>query len=116
MVFIDTLGANPAALLAINPESIQEERRKCLQRLGDLLGGSDLNALYHTPVEVVSTDHEFAVGEFTISKDAVTAADAGFAFEAPTTKLNAMRVLRALRVQKPVLIEGKLQPIASPLS
>jgi midasin (ATPase involved in ribosome maturation) len=33
VVYIDTLGANPVALLAINPESIIEERAICLQQL-----------------------------------------------------------------------------------
>ena len=33
MIYIDTLGANPAALLAIDPATIIEERGKCLQQL-----------------------------------------------------------------------------------
>jgi midasin len=105
MVFIDTLGANPAALLAINPESIREERLKCLQQLGNLLQ-HDLSTIYFKPVEFVNSEKQFTVGDFTISKDVVSEADPGFAFGAPTTKLNAMRVMRALQVQKPILIEG----------
>jgi len=105
MVYIDTLGANPAALLAINPESIREERAKCLQELGNLLQ-HDVGAIYSRPVQLVNGDQLFTIGEFSIPKQAGSNTDPGFAFEAPTTKLNAMRVLRALQVKKPILIEG----------
>ena len=105
MVYIDTLGANPAALLAINPESIREERNKCLLELGTLLQ-HDVISLYAEPVEICNEEHRLTIGGFSIAKQAGSDADPGFAFEAPTTKLNAMRVLRALQVQKPILIEG----------
>ncbi|KAF7879819.1 uncharacterized protein EAF02_007989 [Botrytis sinoallii] len=78
MVYIDTLGANPAALLAINPETIHEEHQ----------------------------DSHISMGGFHAPKLAGSDSDPGFAFDAPTTKLNGMRVLRALQVQKPILIEG----------
>jgi midasin len=105
MVFIDTLGANPAALLAINLESIREERLKCVQKLGSLLN-RDVTAIYTKQAELVNSDHQITIGEFSIAKQAGSDSDPGFAFEAPTTKLNVMRVLRALQVQKPLLIEG----------
>ncbi|TVY82548.1 Midasin [Lachnellula suecica] len=105
MVYIDTLGANPAALLAINPESIREERAKCLQKLSVLLQ-HDVSTIYSRSVEVVNGEQLFKIGEFSIPKQLGSSSDPGFAFEAPTTKLNAMRVLRALQVQKPILIEG----------
>ncbi|ESZ93228.1 hypothetical protein SBOR_6384 [Sclerotinia borealis F-4128] len=105
MVFIDTLGANPAALLAINPETIQEERAKCLQQLGTLLS-HDVNAIYFTPTQIQNQDNSITIGGFSIPKQAGSDSDPGFAFDAPTTKLNGMRVLRALQVQKPILIEG----------
>ncbi|KFY35146.1 hypothetical protein V494_06163 [Pseudogymnoascus sp. VKM F-4513 (FW-928)] len=106
MVYIDTLGANPAALLAINPESIIEERATCLQQLSSFLN-HNVSAIYYTNVEVNNKEDGFvAFGDFQIPKAAASQADTGFAFDAPTTKLNAMRVVRALQVQKPILIEG----------
>ncbi|PMD41018.1 P-loop containing nucleoside triphosphate hydrolase protein, partial [Hyaloscypha variabilis F] len=105
MVYIDTLGANPAALLAINPESIREERAKCLQQLSTLLG-YDIQPIYFKPIDLVNEEHQLTMGDFSIPKQAGASADPGFAFEAPTTKLNGMRVIRALQVQKPILIEG----------
>jgi midasin len=105
MVYIDTLGANPATMLAINPESIREERAKCLQQLNTLLH-HDISSIYFKPINLVDGDNFLTVGDFSIPKQAGSNADAGFAFDAPTTKLNAMRVIRALQVQKPILIEG----------
>jgi midasin len=105
MVYIDTLGANPAALLAINSESIREERAKCLQQLSALLG-HEIQPIYFKAIGLVNDDDLLTIGDFSILKQAGASADPGFAFEAPTTKLNAMRVIRALQVQKPILIEG----------
>ncbi|KAL3419302.1 denitrification regulatory protein NirQ (ATPase) [Phlyctema vagabunda] len=105
MVYIDTLGANPAALLAINPEGIAEERSRCLQQLSILLN-HDVKAIYERPISLVQEESCLTMGEFSILKAAGSNNDPGFAFDAPTTKLNAMRVIRALQVQKPILIEG----------
>ncbi|KAF8853024.1 midasin [Acephala macrosclerotiorum] len=105
MVYIDTLGANPAALLAINPDTIQEERAKCLQQLGTLLE-HDVTSIYFAPVALLNQEQSLGIGSFSILKQIGVDTDSTFAFEAPTTKLNAMRVLRALQVQKPILIEG----------
>ncbi|RDW65425.1 midasin [Coleophoma crateriformis] len=105
MVYIDTLGANPAALLAINPESIVAERAKCLQKLGNLLE-HDVEAIYSQQVNILNNNEQLTIGGFHVLKETGSDASPGFAFEAPTTKLNAMRVVRALQVQKPILIEG----------
>jgi midasin len=105
MVYIDTLGANPAALLAINPESILEERVRCLHQISELLQ-HDVSTIYYMPVELINEDHQLTIGDFSIAKQDGSDVDPGFAFAAPTTKLNARRVIRALQVQKPILIEG----------
>jgi len=105
MVYIDTLGANPAALLAINPDNIIEERKKCLAQLSSLLE-HDISPIYFKPIDLVNGDDFLVMGDFSIPKQSGSDSDPGFAFNAPTTKLNAMRVIRALQVQKPILIEG----------
>ncbi|TAQ87529.1 hypothetical protein B7494_g4151 [Chlorociboria aeruginascens] len=105
MVYIDTLGANPAALLAVNSDNIYEERAKCLEKLSSLLD-QDVQAIYFQAINLVRDKQHLKMGEFSIVKQAGPVSDPGFAFEAPTTKLNAMRVIRALQVQKPILIEG----------
>ena len=106
MVFIDTLGANPAGLLAISATSIQDERKTCLHRLSKLLG-RDITSLYFGAVNLVSTSSLFQLGSFSIPKFSSTASETlNFSLEAPTTRSNAMRVVRALQLAKPILLEG----------
>jgi midasin len=106
MVFIDTLGANPAGLLAISAGSIDDEKKACLQHLSKLLG-QDVAPMYFTPVDISSTDQAFRLGSFSIPKFSSAASEAtNFSLEAPTTRSNAMRVVRALQLAKPILLEG----------
>jgi midasin len=106
MVFIDTLGANPAGLLAISQSSIQEERKACLGHLSKLLG-QDVAPLYFETIGISSTDENLQLGSFSIPKFSSSATQTdNFALEAPTTRSNAMRVVRALQLPKPILLEG----------
>lgn len=104
-VFIDTLGANPSALIAIDPKSLDEQRQKCLDKLTELLG-SDATSIYRAPLHLAIEPNKLRIGEYAIARKANENFEVGFALNAPTTKLNAMRVIRALQVQKPILLEG----------
>ncbi|KAI8963544.1 midasin [Daldinia sp. FL1419] len=104
-VFIDTLGANPSALIAIDPKSMDSQRQKCLDKLSQLLG-CDAAAIYRAHLELTVKPNELRIGDFSIKRIANESFEVGFALHAPTTKLNAMRVIRALQVQKPILLEG----------
>jgi midasin len=106
MVFIDTLGANPAGLLAISAASIDDERKACLDYLSELLG-EDISPMYFGEISIVSTSDVFQMGPFSIPKFApTTAEDVSFSLEAPTTRSNATRIVRALQLSKPILLEG----------
>ncbi|PSN73965.1 midasin [Corynespora cassiicola Philippines] len=105
MVFIDTLGANPAGLLAISAASIDDERKACLHRLSKLLG-KDVSPLYFGEITVTANDNSLQLGSFSIPRFAASSADANFSLEAPTTRSNCMRVVRALQLSKPILLEG----------
>ncbi|KAK8101354.1 hypothetical protein PG999_011728 [Apiospora kogelbergensis] len=105
-VFIDTLGANPSALIAMDPKSMDGQRQQCLDKLTELLG-HDATALYRAPLELSVEAEKLTIGDFSIARAANDGGfETGFALHAPTTKLNAMRVIRALQVQKPILLEG----------
>ncbi|KAF2187283.1 midasin [Zopfia rhizophila CBS 207.26] len=105
MVFIDTLGANPAGLLAISPACIDEERNACLHRLSKLFG-TDVSPFYFSAIDVTASSGILKLGPFSIPKFSQSAEDPGFSLEAPTTRSNAMRVVRALQLPKPILLEG----------
>ncbi|KAI0526336.1 hypothetical protein F5B22DRAFT_153601 [Xylaria bambusicola] len=104
-VFIDTLGANPSALIAIDPKSLDEQRQKCVNKLSELLG-SDVASIYHAHLNLFIVPTELRIGEYAIGRKSDANFEVGFALNAPTTKMNAMRVIRALQVQKPILLEG----------
>ncbi|KAF2634774.1 midasin [Massarina eburnea CBS 473.64] len=106
MVFVDTLGANPAGLLTISSASIDEERKACLHQLSNLLD-TDVSPLYFNAISIVSTPETFQLGAFSIPKfTQTTETDLNFSLEAPTTRSNAMRIVRALQLSKPILLEG----------
>lgn len=105
MVYIDTLGANPAALLAISPDSIPEERQKCLDRLCDLLQ-YDVRKIYFRNVDIQSSNEQFTIGSFSVPRVGQSNMETSFSLAAPTTRSNAMRILRALQLVKPILLEG----------
>ncbi|KAI1505402.1 P-loop containing nucleoside triphosphate hydrolase protein [Biscogniauxia marginata] len=104
-VFIDTLGANPSALIAIDSKSMDQQRQRCLDKLSELLN-HDATAIYRAPLQLVIGHDELKIGDFCIERAASDNFETGFALHAPTTKLNAMRIIRALQVQKPILLEG----------
>ncbi|KAK1598724.1 ATPase [Colletotrichum navitas] len=104
-VFIDSLGANPSALLAMDPKALDSQRQKCLDRLSELLG-YDTAAIYRAQPEVTLTEDRLSIGEFGLPRAAARSTDPSFAFNAPTTRLNAMRVMRSLQMRKPILLEG----------
>ncbi|OCL14238.1 midasin [Glonium stellatum] len=105
MVFIDTLGANPAALLAISSDSVDEERKQCLHRLNKLLSTNTI-PLYFESIDVNVSETLLSLGPFSVSRVELTPREPNFSFEAPTTRSNAMRVVRALQLLKPILLEG----------
>ncbi|RYO81486.1 hypothetical protein DL766_007274 [Monosporascus sp. MC13-8B] len=105
MVFIDTLGANPSALIAVDPKKMDVQRKRCLDKLSELLG-HDATTIYRAPLQLLVGQQSLAIGDFSIDRAVDGDLEASFALHAPTTKLNAMRIIRALHVQKPILLEG----------
>ncbi|KAI9827912.1 MAG: hypothetical protein M1819_006855 [Sarea resinae] len=105
MVYIDTLGASPAAMLAISGGRIHEERERCLSKLGELLR-QDVSVLYHNTVDVLLDEQKLTIGHFSITRVGGLTENPDFNLKAPTTTMNAMRVIRALQLRKPLLLEG----------
>ena len=94
MVYIDTLGANPAGLMTMTKYSLDEERQACLVELSRLMQ-IDAHAIYSAPIQIQKTDHHFSAGDFPVQKrDTGNLKDLGFSFDPPTTKVNTMRVVR----------------------
>ena len=105
MVYIDTLGANPAALLAISPDRVKHERERCLEQLSELLD-HNVASLYAEIPQVFVDEHALSIGSFSIARAEGATDNIKFSLRASTTQTNASRVLRALQLKKPILLEG----------
>lgn len=105
MVYIDTLGANPAALLAISLDRVEREREKCLEKLSELLEHNVASLYREVPQVLVDVD-SLTIGSFSIARAESAVDNLNFSLRASTTRTNASRVLRAMQLKKPILLEG----------
>ncbi|KAL0473808.1 midasin [Neurospora intermedia] len=105
MVFIDTIGANPSALIAVDPRTMDMQRQECLEKLSELCG-SDLAHHYFQEPQLKMDEQALTIGDFSIERLSSADTSSGSEFGVPTTKMNAMRVIRALQGTKPILLEG----------
>jgi midasin len=106
MVYIDTLGANPAGLMTMTGKDLVSERRACLAELSRLLS-ADTAAVYNAQLAVTADAQYARFGPFAVNrKPNAPELVQAFNFDAPTTRANAMRVVRAMQLVKPVMLEG----------
>lgn len=107
MVYLDALGADPAAKMNLPEASLKESRHSCLRKLGELF---EINTtLWYNEMPTVSLSPEgLSAGGFTISHD--PSADHlkihNFCFDAPTTRANTFKIARAMSLPKSILLEG----------
>ena len=107
LVFIDGMGASPSGGLSIASEDLEKEKRQCIYELSQLCG-EDLSQIYDQPITASTGGEAIQLGAFSLRKNKDVAVDISESFNmaAPTTVKNAMRVVRAMQLQKPVLLEG----------
>ena len=86
--------------------SIATLRKECLNQL-DTLSSSLGGAIPTVDLSVSMDASALSIGGFGIPRGAFEVVDtSAFRFEAPTTALNAMRVLRGCQLPKAILLEG----------
>ena len=105
LVYIDGLGANPASKVSIAQTAVLQERQTCLLKL-DALFGHSLSSLYGEDYQLSITRDRFAVGPFGLSKSSTVKSDPKYSLQAPTVMANSLKIMRALQLRKPVLLEG----------
>ncbi|GAA5984033.1 hypothetical protein JCM10908_006021 [Rhodotorula pacifica] len=103
MTIVDGLGALPVAS-GLTREGLQNLRSSCWRFLEELASPS--LAPEALPLDVVDAGNRFSVGPYGVSKGPAPPVSVGYTLLAPTTRLNAMRVIRALQLPKPILLEG----------
>ena len=104
-VYIDSLGADPAAKLSIPANEVAGERQACLLQLSDIFK-HDMISIYHTEHAFSLDKEKLAIGPFQLSLNHGSWQDLEYSFEASTTKANVLRIVRALQLPKPILLEG----------
>lgn len=105
MVYIDRLGADAASKMSITDTAVPQERQACLLKLDEMFGHS-LSSLYGEAFQLSVTRDKFAIGPFGLAKSSVLVPDSKYSLQAPTTIANAMKIMRALQIRKPILLEG----------
>jgi midasin len=107
MVIVDGLESLPQ-VAGLSGQSVVSLRHDCLRELSVLavaLPGSE-EATLSIDLTVHITPDELRVGGFGVRRGKLASQSSTFRFEAPTTALNAMRVLRGSQLPKAILLEG----------
>ena len=106
MVYIDALGANPSGKFGTPADTLIEERNASLDQLSSEFD-IDAVAIYYASPELSLTDTALTIGPFSVQRRLVRDTTPSFSLDAPTTRRNALRIVRALQLRKSVLIEGE---------
>lgn len=105
MVFIDALGTNNTAYLAEDEERLSKQKVQCFDRLSHFCN-QNLSQFIFTQTNIQVLNSELCAGPFSINRVKDTGGVEEFNLSAPTTSSNAMKVIRAMQVSKPILLEG----------
>lgn len=105
MVFVDALGTNNTAYLAENEENLRKQKRECINILSKIFG-TDLVDYVKNDNNFNLTENELNIGLFSYPRASSEVDSNSFNIDAPTTAANLMRVVRAMQVSKPILLEG----------
>lgn len=106
MIYVDSIGANPAGMTALGAIDLTEARNQCLEHLQTLVG-MDVLWNYRDVPKLTATDQFLSVGPFSLPRiDNTLGGTPELVFEAPTTRRNTMRIVRALQMTRPILLEG----------
>ncbi|GAA5999947.1 hypothetical protein JCM10207_005984 [Rhodosporidiobolus poonsookiae] len=103
MTVVDGLGALPATS-GLSKDGLDKLKAACWRYLEQLVPTT--MPPESLPLDVTESEGVFSVGPFGVKKGELPPAQVDYTLLAPTTRLNAMRLLRALQLSKPVLLEG----------
>ena len=105
MVFTDSIGANPAAKIPIVEKEIDTQRRVCLSKLGEIFQ-HDMFPLYIESFKFSHSKTHLNLGPWGLETFNGSITEFGYSLNAPTPLGNVMKIMRALPLQKPILLEG----------
>ncbi|KAG9286447.1 hypothetical protein G9A89_014613, partial [Geosiphon pyriformis] len=109
LVLLDGLGSNDSLGSNSAEKTLKELRNKCLEKLDNILNNYQLNndhLLDEKNGQLHSTQAIFGIHPFYVKRGILNDQPIQYNFQAPTTCENAKRVLRAMQLKKPILLEG----------
>ena len=108
IVYIDAVGAEPGVGSYTATGNVREERARCMRKLAEIIK-SEVPHIYDRSYPLVIWPSSVAIGPFEVSRKGGNISNykqSEFSLQAPTARQNAMRVIRALKLAKPILLEG----------
>lgn len=105
MVFIDALGTNNTAYLTESEERLRNLKQECVAQLSKF-AKEDLLPVFAQAIQVQTSGTILNIGPFEIERKVHHEPTTKFNWNAPTTSKNLLRVVRAMQVHKPILLEG----------
>lgn len=105
VVFLDRLGANPSGVLTNITEDLRRQKESCVRMLSDLTR-QNFDIHLNAPVTISVDDTHLRVGPFNLTKGPCSPDNVPFNLQAPTTAMNVLKVVRAMQLRKPILLEG----------
>ncbi|CEI96453.1 Putative Midasin [Rhizopus microsporus] len=106
IVLLDGLGSHGSSSSFMTGSTLKEFRLKCLRHLSGKPNATEQEVLGESRDTIVISNNKLAIGPFEIPRGKLSKANVKFTLSAPTTSDNAMRVVRAMQLRKPILLEG----------
>lgn len=106
IVLLDGLGSHGSSSSFMTGHTLKDFRLKCLRYLSGKPRASEQEILGETRDQIHVSEDKLAIGHFEIPRGNLAHTTVKFTLAAPTTSDNAMRVVRAMQLRKPILLEG----------
>ncbi|CAO3702357.1 unnamed protein product [Rhizopus stolonifer] len=106
IVLLDGLGSHGSSSSFMTGHTLKDFRLKCLRHLSGKSHASEQDILGETRDQIHVGEDKLAIGHFEIPRGNLAHTTVKFTLAAPTTSDNAMRVVRAMQLRKPILLEG----------
>ena len=105
LVFIDNLGTSPSSVKLNTGFPVAKQRQLCTAKLEAIFEFCMPFDLTSTPV-FREDESAITIDAFKLAKKSAMASSLHYSLQAPTTLKNGMKILRALTIGKPILLEG----------
>ncbi|KAM0753166.1 P-loop containing nucleoside triphosphate hydrolase protein [Meredithblackwellia eburnea MCA 4105] len=105
MTVVDGLGALPITS-GLSKSALLNLRTTCGEKLAALTSAATAQTSAPKPLDVTTSQTSFSIGSFSVPNGPVSVPAIDYTLQAPTTRLNAFRLLRAMQLKKPILLEG----------